>query len=407
MRYAKRAVLLLFAAMMCALCTACSTTAMENLDTYYSEVGAVLDVWFSSSDRSAQPGGSQQQDDTSKLAAPGGFTLAADGSYSFTGVEHADYYLLYFCAPDATGDSDPFLFSSNSIPAAGTGGESYSGSVDDLVRYGYGEYLVKVFAFPNLNDSQHTMSTASTASYSYSGAQDAPVIDYLWNTFDGTIDVQLTNINDYTYQMYPDQVEVTFVNAADSSDTVVLTMEDLSPEHYNLTSDALTPGATYHISAVNHSGSTFVTNADSDVTQVARDVTFADQNVISANYYYTDGIARSSFSYPQYVDRLDLTNGGVFDCMNSSIRFNFTATPVPANAGSAYSFTMESDNRPFAIKNGTLELYPDGTFRFDQYSEMPPQGPSHIEGIWADNGDGTADLSFDHSTLRVSTDPDY
>lgn len=406
MKYGKRLALILLAAAACTLCSACSTTAAENLDTYYSEVGAVLRTWFSSPGRPAQPGGSPAPD-TAKLSAPGSFTLSETGQYSFTGVENADYYLLYFCAPDAAEDSDPFLFSSNAIPAAGTGGEVYSGSVDDLVRYGYGEYLVKVFAFPSLNDSRHTMSPAATAGFSVSGAQDAPVIDYLWNAFEGTIDVQLTNINDYTYQMYPDRVEVTFVNTADSGDTVVLTLEDLSPSHYSLTSGALTPGASYRISAANYSGSAFVTNGVSDTAPVAENVLFAGENVISANYYYTDGIARSSFSYPQYVDRLDLAAGGVFNCMNSSIRFSFTATPVPASAGSAYSFTMVSDNRPFAIKDGTLELYPDGTFRFDQYSEMPPQGPSHIEGIWTDNGDGTANLSFDHSTLRVSTDPDY
>ena len=365
----------------------------------------VLDDWFASD---TAPTNTEDGDHgKTKLDAPGSFTLSENGDYSFTGVAGADYYLVYFCAPDATGDSDAFLFSSDSIPAAGEGGEVYEGNVDDLVRYGYGEYLVKVFAFPNLNDSTHAMSTAATATYSFSGAQDAPVIDYLWNTFTDTIDIQVSNIADYMYQSYPDKVEVTFTNTADSADTVVVTLEDLSAEVYSITSDALTRGATYDISAVGYSESAYVTNPTSDTTAVAQGVTFDGHNVISANYYYTDGIARNSFSYPQYVDRLDLTAGGVFNCGNVSISFNFTATPVAASAGSAYSFSMVSDNRPFAIKDGILELYPDGTFRFDQYSEMPPQGPSHIEGIWTDNGDGTANLSFDHSTLRTSLDPDY
>ena len=388
------------------LCTSCATTALDNINTYYAEVGAVMDDWFTSS-TSADGSATESQSTAAKLDTPADFTLSENGDYSFTGVANADYYLVYFCAPDATGDSDPFLFSSNSIAATGTGGETYSGNIDDLVQYGYGEYLVKVFAFPSLNDSAHAMSTAATASYSFSGAQDAPVVDYLWNTFDGTVDVQVSNIADYMYQAYPDSVEVTFTNTADSADTVVVTVEELSADHYNAVSDALTPGATYDITAVAHSENAYVTNPTSDTTQVAQGVTFDGHNVISANYYYTDGIARNSFSYPQYVDRFDLTNGGVFDCGNSSISFNFTATPVAASAGSAYTYSMTSDNRPFAIKDGTLELYTDGTFRFDQYSEMPPQGPSHIEGIWTDNGDGTANLSFDHSTLRTSLDPDY
>ena len=398
--------LLLTAGVLGLLCTSCATTALDNINTYYDEVGAVMDDWFASS-TSAGGSATESQSTAAKLDAPADFTLSENGDYSFTGVANADYYLVYFCAPDATGDSDPFLFSSNSIAATGTGGETYSGNIDDLVQYGYGEYLVKVFAFPSLNDSAHAMSTAATATYSFSGAQDAPVVDYLWNTFDGTVDVQVSNIADYMYQVYPDTVEVTFTNTADAADAVVVTVEDLSADQYNAVSDALTPGATYDITAVAHSESAFVTNPTSDTTQVAQGVTFDGHNVISANYYYTDGIARNSFSYPQYVDRFDLTNGGVFNCGNSSISFNFTATPTAASAGSAYTYSMTSDNRPFSIKDGTLELYTDGTFRFDQYSEMPPQGPSHIEGIWTDNGDGTANLSFDHSTLRTSLDPDY
>ena len=399
--------LLLLLCTLALLCTACaSTTALDNIGTYYSEVGAVLDDWFASSSGGGVSGGGEGAA-AAALDAPGSFTLDENGNYSFTGVADADYYLVYFCAPDATSDSDPFLFSSNSIDATGTGGETYSGSIDDLVQYGYGEYLVKVFAFPSLNDASHAMSTAATATYSFSGAQDAPVIEYLWNTFDGTVDVQLSNIDTYMYQAYPDSVEVTFTNTADPSDTVVVTIENLSADHYSATSDALTRGATYDITAVNHSENAYVTNGTSDTAQVAQGVTFGGHNVISADYYYTDGIARNSFSYPQYVDRFDLTNGGVFNGGNSSISFNFTAMPTAASAGSAYTYSMTSDNRPFAIQDGTLELYTDGTFRFDQYSEMPPQGPSHIEGIWTDNGDGTANLSFDHSTLRTSLDPDY
>ena len=328
--------LLLLLCTLALLCTACaSTTALDNIATYYSEVGAVLDDWVASSSGGGVSGGGEGAA-AAALDAPGSFTLDENGNYSFTGVADADYYLVYFCAPDATSDSDPFLFSSNSIDATGTGGETYSGSIDDLVQYGYGEYLVKVFAFPSLNDASHAMSTAATATYSFSGAQDAPVIEYLWNTFDGTVDVQLSNIDTYMYQAYPDSVEVTFTNTADPSDTVVVTIEDLSADHYSATSDALTRGATYDITAVNHSENAYVTNGTSDTAQVAQGVTFGGHNVISADYYYTDG-----------------------------------------------------------------------TFRFDQYSEMPPQGPSHIEGIWTDNGDGTANLSVDHSTLRTSLDPDY
>lgn len=398
MKARKTFVLLAMLAALCLLCTACATTAKDNLDSYYQQVGIVLDDWFASDVNTDNSESNDQPDN--RLDAPGSFTLSENGDYSFTGVAGADYYLVYFCAPDATGDSDPFLFSSSSIDAVGTGGEVYEGNVDDLVRYGYGEYLVKVFAFPNLNDSTHAMSTAATATYSFSGAQDAPVIDYLWNTFDGTVDVQVSNIADYTYQMVPDRVEVTFVNVNDGADTVTLTMENISTDSYSLKSDALTRGATYSISAVGYSESPYVTNPTSDTTIVTESVTFAGHNVISKDYYYSDGITRMPFSYPQVTENLSLTQTGTLNSDNSSITYTFTTTPVTPNSGSEYSFIVAADCRPFTFDDATLELYPDGTFRMDQYGEMPPQGPSHIQGIWTDNGDRTVTASKNSSLRR-------
>ncbi|MBD5084854.1 MAG: hypothetical protein HDT33_07280 [Clostridiales bacterium] len=396
--------LLLVMGALCLLCTACSTSAFDNAESYRREVGGVLRTWLSSPSR---PSGSNsgEESDITRLAAPGDFTLSENGDYCFTGVADADYYLLYFCATDATDDKDAFLFSSNSIPAVGTGSETYSGNVDDLVQYGYGEYLVKVFAFPNMNDTQHSMSTAATADFSCSGAQDAPVIDYLWNTFEQTVDIQLTNINDYTYQAYPDTVEVTFTNVEDNSDSVVVALEALSPNNNSVKSDALTPGTSYRISAVSHNASSYVTNADSDVTVVAESVTFAGHNVMSVDYNYTDGIARDSFNYPQVMKNVSLTESCEYDqhvlAFGTPATYTFTTTPIAANPGSSYTFNV-TWNGFMSFDDAELELYPDGTFQFNQYSEMPPQGPSSMRGIWTDNGDGTVTMSYDHSTLTTS-----
>lgn len=393
-----RLILLALAVVFCLACSACSTSAFTNAESYRTEVASVMDTWFAKSDRGTAADGSQSQ--AEQVATPEAFTLDANGNYAFTGVEYADYYLLYFCAPDSTDDWDPFFFSSDPIPAAGQGGESYTGNVSDLLRYGYGEYLVKVFAFPDVNDNAHSVSAAATAGFSVSGAQDAPAIDYLWNTFDKTLDLQLTNIGDYTYQAYPDSVEIVFTNVDNSNDTVTVTLEDITAEHYSITSDALTPGSTYQITAVSHSASEFVTNADSPVATVSEAVTFGGHNVISQNYFYTDGIARSSFSYPQVTENLNVTEGGTLNSDNTSFSFTFTATPAAANSGSVYSFIVAANCRPFSFDNGTLELFPDGTFELRQYAEMPPEGPSLIQGIWTDNGDGTVTMSYDHTTLE-------
>ena len=99
--------LLLLLCTLALLCTACaSTTALDNIGTYYSEVGAVLDDWFASSSGGGVSGGGEGAA-AAALDAPGSFTLDENGNYSFTGVADADYYLVYFCAPDATSDSDP------------------------------------------------------------------------------------------------------------------------------------------------------------------------------------------------------------------------------------------------------------------------------------------------------------
>lgn len=393
-------VLLLLVMAICIFGTACSTSAFENAEIYYSEVSAVAKTWLFSG-VSAEASGTQA-DTKAKLETPGSFMLDEDGNYSFIGVANADYYLMYFCSVEATDDKDAFLFSSNSIPATGTGGETYAGNVNDLISYGYGEYLVKVFAFPDMNDNQNTMSSAATATFSRSGAQETPVIDYLWNTFENTVDVQVSNIDNYMYQVYPDTVVVTFTNVEDSSDTVEVVIEDLSADHYSAECGELTPGATYDIKAVGYSESSFVTNGTSDTANVAQGVTFGGHNVISKNYYYTDGIARSSFSYPQVTECLDVVAGGTLNSDNTSFSFTFTATPVAANAGSAYSFVVAADCRPFSFDNASLELYEDGTFLFSQYAEMPPEGPSTIQGIWTENGDGTVTLSYNHATLTTS-----
>ena len=161
MKHGKKLILLLMIAAICIFTTACSTTALSNAEIYRNEVGAVMKAWFPSGS-TAEAKGNQESAKT-KLATPADFTLDADGSYSFDGVENADYYLMYFCSTDATDDKDAFLFSSESIPATGNGEETYSGNVNDLISYGYGEYLVKVFAFPSMNDNQNAMSSAATA----------------------------------------------------------------------------------------------------------------------------------------------------------------------------------------------------------------------------------------------------
>ncbi len=400
MRVKSKIGIVMMTSLLC-VCTGCASSAADNSKTYFSQVRTTLNTWFASNSVNSS---TEESFGKVKLDTPNDFTLDENGNYSFTGVENADYYLIYFCAPDAVNDGDAFLYSSDALKATDNDGQIYEGNVDDLLQYGYGEYLVKVFAFPSVNDSEHEMSVAAMTSFSCTGNQDAPVIDYLWNTFEDTVEVQLSNIDTYTYQCYPDSVEVSFTNSENPNDVTVITMENLSPDNNTLVSGDLKRGTTYDITAVSKSGSEYVLNSVSDTTNVAEGVTFDDTNVMSENYYYTDGIARASFSYLEVCEGFDLENAGAMNEPGVSVKFTFTATPTTANTGCSYSYIVAGDCFPFSFEDGTLDLYTDGTFLMCQNSEMPPEGPSTIQGIWKDNGDGTATLSFNHETLTTSVD---
>lgn len=397
----RKGLLLGIAAAMLLLCSSC-TSAFTNASTYFSNTGDIMSVLFQGD--SAKAPGETHSGSGAALDAPEGFSVDAGGNYTFNGVEGADYYLLYFCAPTATEDGDDFLYSSENIPAkAGTG--AYSGNVNDLIDYAYGTYLVKVFAFPELGDAEHAMSSAATAEYTVSGAMEAPQIAYFWNTFENTMELQLTNVGNYTYQAYPDKVEVTFTNVADSADQVVVSMDAPTPENNAVSSTQLARGVTYDISAVAFSGSEHVTNQTTDATTVGKGVTVGEINVITDDFYYTDNI-KGELVYPRVRLGFDLASGGsVGDTIGTYGACRLNATPAQAASGSSYTYDiyieMDVWNNMVWTMSGALELYEDGTLLLREFGMQGPVPPSSIAGFWVDNNDGTATLCYDPSTVTV------
>ena len=114
----------MMASLMC-VCTGCASSVADNTETYFSTVGSTLNTWFANN--SEKESGGEKSTDKIKLDTPGEFTLDENGNYSFIGVENADYYLVYFCAPDAVNDGDAFLYSSDALKAEGEGGEGEDG----------------------------------------------------------------------------------------------------------------------------------------------------------------------------------------------------------------------------------------------------------------------------------------
>ncbi len=388
MKYLKKLAAGVLCAALCLSCAACTSLA-ENTSIYFSTTSGILQNLFNSGkapEKAApsQAGGGQQ------LAAPTDFTVDADGNYSFTGVEGAQYYLLYFCAPDATSDQDSFIYSSNQIASTGAG--TYTGRCADEFDYAFGEYLVKVYAFPDLTDAEHAMSTAATASYTYSGSQSAPELSYYWNTFDGTMGVQVANMGVYEFQAYPDKVDVTFTNVENSADTVTVTIDGVTPANCAAVTGDLKRGATYSITAVATSSNPLVLNPTSDTATITDGVTLGDCHVYVGRYSYSDGFANNIFNWPIVAESFDLANGG-------EAGPGVTCTPAGSvSAGSQYSYNLSAGN--FMPVTGMLELRSDGTFTANETGAGPINAGS-IQGTWVDNGDGTATLNYDHSTVVI------
>lgn len=395
----KRSAAGLMAAVLCLACTACGSSAGTHLSSYFSRVGDIVSDLASGSNvpggaSTPAPGTSDPSSTAVQLATPANFTVDAEGNYSFDGVENANFYLIYFCEPTATEDGDDYLFASS--PIYDDGSTTYAGNCSDLFQFNYGEFLVKVFAFPELTDATLSMSSAATADYVFTGAQSDPVLDYFWNTNDATLELVLTNVGDYAYEAYPDQVEITFTNTADPADTVTAALEGVSAENYTLTVDSLTKGASYQVTALSRSSSEYVTTPETGTVTVAEALTLGEVNILSDGYTYSDGWA----TFPRLTEAFPLSGGsaGTMTGKQGEMSAEIEATPAAAASGASYSYTIAVDFGGFSLA-GTLDLMADGTMTFTENGGGPISAGS-ITGSWVDNGDGTVTLSYRPADIK-------
>ena len=384
-------------AVMGALClglTGCGSSAPTHFKSYFSSVSTIVSNLASSgqnttSSASSSSSSSEAEETSSaiQLDTPAEFTVGEDGSYSFSAVENASQYLIYFCETTATEDGDDYLYSSSSI--SDTGADSYSGYLSDEIQAAYGAYLVKVFALPELTDTTYSMSGAAVCEYTLTGTQSDPEIDYFWNAVDGEMEVVLTNVEDYAYQAYPDAVDVVFSDVDGTAADVTISISEVSADNYTAASSEIERGVTYEVTAVSTSSSEYVTNGTTDAVTVAEALTPGDANQLSENYSWSDGWA----SFPRLTEDFDLSGGlaGVLlgEGGNSA---DMVCTATDAGSGVSYAYTCEADYGVFNVV-GTLELYSDGTLLYTEEGAGPVSAGS-INGVWADNGDGTATLSF-------------
>ena len=108
------------------------------------------------------------------LEAPGDFTVAENGDYSFDAVENADYYYLtIYRADDATPQSDYIKLQKIDTVSGQT---SYSGNIaEDLGFTDPGFYSVQAVAYP-VRGSSFDHSYRSLATYGKAGVIETPSV---------------------------------------------------------------------------------------------------------------------------------------------------------------------------------------------------------------------------------------
>lgn len=432
---------ILAAAAASALCLGlcgCSTVG-ENTNQYFSAMSTRFSNWgnkMPASDASAASD-SEEEDDTGRLAVPANFSVDADGNYTFDGVENADHYIIYIYDKDS--DSEEYLYVSDSIPnEEGTG--TYSGSLKDYFSYGYGNFDVEVVAYPTLTDKENKQSRAAKCDYLVSGEVTAPQYAYFWDYFSGTFNVELINIMDYEFTAIPETV--TFTLSGGGQD-YTFTLENASIEGdgvYTASIADVAADATYTLTADAVWNENIVSNP-TDSTEIGTVEIASDKNAISDGYGYLNNSIYTTLDYPAVAADFSLTDGGdagiwyelglpsskgygplnvgsVSELTFGTSDAHYVATPTAANAGAAYSYSIVVTKSEGTIigswegeaesMTGTLDLNADGTFTMEldylliginPMSKANQELPgSSIQGSWVENGDGTATLSYDHST---------
>lgn len=158
------------------LCS-CSTAA-SNANRYFTSAGAIATNMMNSGKVSNGSTASAASESTAAaLPTPGDFTMSEDGTYSFTGVDGAGYYLLYFCEPGADPSDDSFIYTSEPINAV-SGTTTYTGSYLDVMQAAYGEYQARVVAFPAVGDTTSSMSSPACVDFIAEGEQSLPTLEY-------------------------------------------------------------------------------------------------------------------------------------------------------------------------------------------------------------------------------------
>jgi len=416
-------------AVLCLFLTGCgkSGTYLGNYFRMMGDVASNMTQKDTSSDDS-----SEVSVDENALKAPANFVVNEDGSFSFDAVENAQYYYVYVYADASTKDQ-----SGISSKIEENGSASYSGNVTEFYNFSYGTWSIRAVAYPDYDNSDYKASPEAKAEYVVKGAVDVgnPEINYMWTVASNKLTISISGMN-LGNTMYPEEVKVTLTNKADSGNVVSMDVEDTSSGTMTATTTECKADATYDVKVDMTWDENYVTNPTYS-QEGAEAVTSGSQNLISGDFSYTSAIF-NTMDFPHLKEGFDLANGGDAGYWYNTAASNngssgeeqaedtdknvyYEATPIAAQNGAKYSYDIVITSPAGGITAtpklspgsatttmifGTLDLFEDGTFQMEteyQYIRTDAMNaavyyvPDVIcPGVWTDNGDGTADLSYDH-----------
>ncbi len=419
----------------------CGSSMKESTEQYFSAVSSRLSGLSGSNSSS-----SEEKSNKTALETPGNLAVDEEGNYTFTGVENSSYYIVYMYDANGT-EGDGYIQISDNIAEDGSG--TYTGNLSDSMSFGYGDYRIEVVAYPEVTDEVYRKSEAASCEYLLTGTVAEPAYAYLWDSFSGTLSVQMTSIGDYKFTAYPELLEVVLTNKDDASDVINLTLEDLTliDDKFIVSTTDVKKDATYDITASATWDELIVTNPSAE-TEVGTVTVSSKENAVSWGYGYCDTSRYSFLDYPMVAENFDLETGGSIGVWYSFTPYSsvgysvqnaeatatwqeeyseyFTATPTDTTDEALHAYSVEvADSNGNAVYmsdfgmltemegpiTGTLEIYEDGTFKLALdgremvWIEVKGSGlnfaPCTVEGTWIENEDGTVTLNYDRSTAVV------
>ena len=413
----KRILTVLLAALLLVSAAGCTTLGL-NTGRYFSQISDRLDTLSRDEAPSPSPAA---EDGRTALAAPAGFTVDDEGNYSFEAVENAESYIIYLYR----GDNESYDYVTRSITGEGT----ITGSVAGL-NYPYGDYRVSVVAYPSYTSTEYRSSEETFASLKKTGPVAEPELTFFWDCFARQLNVIWTNASAYSSTGYPVSMDVTLSGSGAAPQTVAM---NAGTNSYPL--ENAEAGKSYEVSAVVSFDENYVTNPTVQV-DLGSVVCEEQRNFAPEGYEYNSGLY-SYADYPIAAYDFDMTAGGEIgrwkiysawgrmggasggasgnSSSSSPTYLVYTAVPAETEAGdlATFTFTAGYDDGSNVVSTnfgslkeltGRLHMHEDGTFLMvmdaiyictDQISGMKQyHNGSSIEGIWYENENGLADLSF-------------